>query len=126
MAKARPRVFFNKHIGRVMAYTPKKTMGYEEHIRCCVPPGIFTGPIVVSIWAYRSIPKSMSKKLRKEAIDGTLRPTTKPDLDNITKSVLDALNKISFNDDSQIVSLHLHKFYSEEPRTEITIEDMEG
>src|SRR4030042_1622280 len=35
VAKARPRVFFNKKLGRAMAYTPKTTMSFEEHVRMC-------------------------------------------------------------------------------------------
>ena len=124
IAKARPRVFFNKHLGRAMAYTPKKTMGYEEHIRCCVPPGRFEGPIVITIRAYRSIPKSKSNKFKALAESGEIRPVVKPDCDNFAKSCLDALNKITFNDDSQVVSLLVQKYYSTEPRTEIEIEDL--
>ncbi|WP_334299865.1 RusA family crossover junction endodeoxyribonuclease [Anaerobutyricum hallii] len=50
-----------------------------------------------------------------------MRPTKKPDLDNVIKSILDALNKVAYHDDTQIVSLSMEKFYSDSPRVEVTI-----
>lgn len=47
------------------------------------------------------------------------------DLDNIGafffKVFLDALNKVAYHDDTQIVSLSMEKFYSDSPRVEVTI-----
>jgi Holliday junction resolvase RusA-like endonuclease len=45
----------------------------------------------------------------------------RPDLDNLTKFVQDALNKIYYRDDALICQLIAKKMYSERPRTEITI-----
>ena len=64
----------------------------------------------------------MKKKAAMMA--GQIRPTKKPDADNCAKSVLDALNKIAFDDDSQIVELHVNKYYSENPRVTITLEEI--
>lgn len=36
----------------------------------------------------------------------------KPDLDNLTKGLLDALNKIAWLDDSQVVELHIKKSWA--------------
>ncbi len=46
---------------------------------------------------------------------------TVSDLDNLAKFYLDCCNSIAFNDDRQIVTLNCRKFYSHNPRTEITI-----
>lgn len=54
-------------------------------------------------------------------IDKHIRPTKKPDLDNIMKCVTDALNEIAYQDDKQIVSASIEKYYSEEPRVEVAI-----
>ena len=62
---------------------------------------------------YRSIPKSFSKKKFAEAVAGTLRPTSKPDLDNTAKSILDALTGITWKDDAVISDLHLKKRYTD-------------
>ncbi|MBQ2175307.1 MAG: RusA family crossover junction endodeoxyribonuclease, partial [Alphaproteobacteria bacterium] len=44
--------------------------------------------------------------------DGLLKHTVKPDLDNLTKALLDALNDIAWHDDAQIVDLQIRKEYT--------------
>lgn len=73
------------------------------------------------IIAYYSIPKSFSKKKMGLAMINEIRPTKKPDLDNVAKSVLDALNNIAYNDDSQIIDLRIAKFYGDNPRVEVSL-----
>lgn len=51
--------------------------------------------------------------------------TSRPDIDNLVKFVLDALNTIYWRDDSVICELHVFKFYSTKPRTTIHIELIE-
>ena len=68
----------------------------------------------------------MSKKKREAAIAGRLRPTTKPDVSNILKGVEDALKGLWYVDDSQIVGYGvLGKWYSERPRIEIAMREIE-
>ena len=43
--------------------------------------------------------------MREFKLSGKMRPTMKPDNDNIAKSVLDALNGLAYVDDKQIVEL---------------------
>lgn len=54
-------------------------------------------------------------------LTGEIRPTKKPDWDNIGKVVCDALNKIAYDDDSCIVDGAVHKWYSEEPRVVVEL-----
>lgn len=54
-----------------------------------------------------------------------IRPKTKPDLDNVAKVILDALNGIAYHDDSQVSRLLIEKRYAEEPRVEVMIEYVE-
>ena len=127
IAKARARVFFNKRAGRVMSMTPTKTASYENYIKLIAADhfqGPILGPVVMNISVFRAIPKSMSKKLLAEAEAGNVRPATRPDTDNYLKTCLDALNGVAFRDDSQVVSVHVHKFYSSIPRTEIEVEEL--
>ena len=42
-----------------------------------------------------------------------IRPTKKPDNDNIAKIILDALNGVAYQDDKQVVSLQVEKYYTE-------------
>ena len=72
---------------------------------------------------YLSIPKSFSKKKTQEAIIGAIRPTVRPDCDNIAKNICDALNGIAYPDDKQIVHLLVTKEYTDgAERAEIEIE----
>ena len=77
----------------------------------------------VTINAYFAIPKSFSKKKQQEAKDGLIRPTVKPDCDNIAKNINDALNGIVYPDDKQIIRLEVNKYYSENERVEVIIYD---
>ena len=56
------------------------------------------------------------------AVDGVLRPTTKPDIDNLVKGIKDSLSKFLWYDDSQVTELVARKLYSDNPRAEVTIE----
>ena len=124
-AKGRPR-FVNR--GRfVQTYTPDKTVNYENLVRLSfMQAGCekLSGAIKAEIKVFMQIPKSESMKKKAAMMAGHIRPTKKPDADNCAKSVLDALNKIAFDDDSQIVELHVNKYYSENPRVTITLEEI--
>ena len=68
------------------------------------------------------IPKSISKKKREQLH----YVTKKPDVDNLAKAVMDAINQVGiWEDDSQIAVLRVSKIYSEEPRCIITIREIE-
>ena len=118
--KARPR--FTK--GRT--YTPKNTVIYEKLVRIryqAAAMGITPaeGPVSVTILARYPIPKSATKAKRAGMISGALLPTKKPDLDNVAKIVCDALNGVAYRDDSQIVDLKVHKYFSETPEVAVVI-----
>lgn len=124
VAKARPR--FNGKTKRT--YTPAKTKHYETHVKTVAmqhaPKEPLTGPLEAKLIFYRPMLKSFSKKRQQEAEDGFYRPITKADLDNLCKSVLDAMNGIVFKDDAQIVTLISEKYYSHEPRVYVEIVEM--
>ena len=54
---------------------------------------------------------------------GCIFPSKKPDADNIAKIVLDALNGVAYEDDSQVINLSVQKRYSEEARVFVHIEE---
>jgi len=68
------------------------------------------------------IPKSFSKK-KREALNGSY-VTKKPDLDNLVKSIKDAMNGYIYKDDSQVVISSQKKIYSLEPKTIIIIKEV--
>jgi Holliday junction resolvase RusA-like endonuclease len=126
--KARPRVFTNNQ-GRRQAITPKETLSYENLVKWVYQNTYgarkLEGELEARIVAMYSIPKSMTKKNRQLIEEGKLHPTKKPDLDNVAKIVLDSLNGIAYSDDSQIVKLNIEKHYSENPRVEVTLYEVD-
>ena len=118
VAKARPRVT------KFGAYTPQKTVNYENLVKLSFIGEKLTGQLKMSIKAYFAIPKSVSKKKHKLMIEEKIRPTKKPDCDNVLKIICDALNTIAYDDDKQIVEMEISKFYSENPRVEVEIEEI--
>lgn len=74
------------------------------------------------IWeANFEVPASYSKKKTREALDGTLRYTKKPDTDNITKCK-DALTGIVFLDDKQVWKECMTKRYALTASLKVTIQ----
>lgn len=121
--KGRPRV----NTTTAIAYTPAKTKEYEELIKQyfiikyrAIKP--LEGRLSITIKANFSIPKNTSKSNSEKMLNNTISPVKKPDIDNIAKIVLDALNKLAFKDDNQITKLNVEKIYSEEEKISIKIE----
>lgn len=122
--KGRPRI--NTYTCR--AYTPNKTKEYEElakqYFVLKYPRHIpIEGRVKVSIIAYFKIPKGTNKKNEELMLSGNISPTKKPDIDNIEKIVLDAMNSLAFKDDNQITKLEIEKVYSEEEKVYVKIEE---
>lgn len=126
--KARARV-----TKKGFAYTPEQTINYENLVKTLFLDQLekheiyeipFTNYVEAEINCFFEIPKSMSKKKREQAINGGLRPTKKPDSDNIAKIILDSLNKIAYTDDSYVVDCYIRKWYSEQPRVEVILRDI--
>ena len=116
--KQRPRM------GGRRAYTPKKTKDYECRVRQAfsdahrgdIPVYAEGVPVRAVIRIIQGVPKSWSKRKREAALAGKLAPTTRNgDLDNIAKSILDALNECVYHDDCQVTTLTISKRYGETP-----------
>jgi len=118
-------VRIGKHVS---TYTPGKTVKFETYIRelFAVKYSDFVpleGALMLKFIAWVSIPMSTSKKKKILMQEGVIRPTKKPDVDNIEKLILDALQSLAFKNDSQFVSVLSFKYFSERPRLEIKIEE---
>ena len=121
VGKARPRM--NTRTGR--AYTPDKTRIYEEYTKMLYRSKVkhyFEGYVRLTIKAFYGIARSDSKKIKEQKVNNTLRPSKKPDIDNVIKLIADSLNGIAYKDDTQIVEIEAIKYYSDNPRVEVTIE----
>lgn len=106
--KGRPR-FYHGHV-----VTPENTRTYEQIIAMlwkCERYGVSDKPIAVEITAFYLVPKSWSKKKQAAVYAGEIKPTVKPDIDNIVKIVLDGLNGVAFTDDKQVIEIQAQKCY---------------
>ena len=74
------------------------------------------------IEAYFEPPKSTSKKQTEQMLENKISPTKKPDIDNIIKIVLDALNKMAFRDDSQVTKIEVEKIYGPVEKIKVKID----
>ena len=119
--KGRPR--FNTNSGR--AFTPQDTLSYENLVKFqykSMNGDKYTeNAIEVTIICYYSMPSSFSKKKRDLALCEYIRPTKRPDIDNIAKIILDALNGIAYKDDSQVVKLTIEKYYGIIPNIKVEL-----
>lgn len=125
MGKQRPR--HNRYTNAT--YTPEKTKMCEAEIVIAYrkkyssykfPKGSF---IEMTVYAYVPIPKKTPKTVREKMLSHTIMPTVKPDGDNILKLVADALNGTAYDDDRQLVKMTVSKYYSEEPKTLIFLQE---
>ena len=124
--KGRPRF---RNAGKfIQTYTDSKTRDYEGSIKeayLSANQESFLDPetsLTFKMKVFQPIPKSTSKKKKNEMLAGRIRPSKKPDIDNILKSVFDSLNQVAFYDDTQIIEIQASKYYAEIPRIEIEIE----
>lgn len=81
---------------------PYKRLIADSYRRQCggFPYG---GAVAVEIAYRRPLPESRPKAVESEP------DTYKPDLDNVAKAVLDALNGVAFKDDRQVTTLTVRK-----------------
>lgn len=126
IGKQRPR--FVRRGNHVSTYTPEKTKTYEDEIRYMARAAMGASepletPVTVAIYIRVEIPKSFSKQKRKDALANIIKPTKKPDLDNIAKCFLDAMNGHVYLDDKQVVNLHVTKVYSEIGAVDVMVKE---
>ena len=126
VGKGRPR--FARRGNFVSTYSPQKTKTYEDEIRMMAKAAMGSSealetPVTVAIYIRVGIPASFSKQKRKDALEGILKPTKKPDIDNIAKCFLDGMNDIVYLDDKQVVNLHVTKVYAETPAVEVMVKE---
>ncbi len=125
--KGRPR--FSTVCGHVHTRTPDETVLYENLVKTEYRQQVGVkfpddAMLDVRIFAYYPIPKSASKRKRQAMLERKIRPTKKPDWDNVGKVICDSLNGIAYRDDAQVVDSMVRKFYGEDPKVVVTIEEI--
>lgn len=145
ISQARPR--FTTRGGFVSTYDTKECRNYKKYVRMiALEEAKKCGwiskelPLKMSISVYFEPPKSWSNKKKQAAISGELFHTSKPDVDNLSKIIMDALpdKNLSrkrvdptsvdpglYHDDKQIVLLAVRKMYSDTPRVEVVLDTLE-
>ena len=107
-------------------YTPQKTRDAKAHIAHSVsrqfksPP--LGSPLRLTVIFYFPPSKEIQKKQPDGVRRGDIPVAKKPDLDNLIKTVGDALNGILWEDDKLIVDVRAVKQYSLEPRIGLMVE----
>jgi Holliday junction resolvase RusA-like endonuclease len=127
--KGRARAFIRG--GHVGHYTPQKTRSYESLIFGAAidamgsrPP--FEEAVELELCAVYAIPASWSEKKRQRAMVGEIKPTKKPDLDNVLKVWNDALNGVVYRDDAQVIIAFVEKRYGPAPLVVMTVKLIDG
>lgn len=127
--KQRPRA--GKVAGKARLFTPAKTVAYEGLIALAAQQAmagapLLDGPVECILFINCQVPESFSRKKREDALCGRLRPTTKPDTDNVVKAVFDGCNGVAFKDDVQVVDLHVRKRYAAVPGLHVRFTAING
>ena len=112
------------------AFTPEHILDYENRVKnvciekCQQRQANYGGQVAVDITAFYAFPSSCSDKKQAEIRNGA-RPVKKPDLDNIAKIILDALNHVAWQDDKQVVCMVLTKKYAAVPCVSVGVHYLE-
>lgn len=99
--KRRPKIA-NKG-GHAHAYTPTATLEEEALVAAAYKGEKHQGAVKVTVHIYKALPASKPKRVERE------RNLTKPDIDNVLKAVLDGLNGVAYEDDTQVVEVSVTK-----------------
>jgi len=105
--KDRPKHFFAK--GKMWGYTTKKTREAEAALRLQIvqqlPKNFAPLNCPLKLEARFLLTKPKSNKL--------IFPAIRPDLDNLLKTAMDAMNKVVFTDDKLICHIETSKEYAQ-------------
>ncbi len=114
-------------------YTPYKTRAYEKRVARAAQAAMLaaglqplTGPVQLIIVCRFAVPKSWPEWKRTAALEHRIRPTGKPDIDNVCKSVTDGLNGIAWLDDAQVVQIVCEKSYSATPEVTVIVDSIQA
>lgn len=117
ISKARPRT--TKRGNRAIMYTPDKTKNYENYVKLVAaqyaPEELLVNPLDIELEFYLQRPKSLPKKIQHHV--------KKPDIDNLAKSVMDAMEGVIYVNDAQVIALRAYKLYGF-PKCTVRIEEV--
>lgn len=117
---ARPRVTAHG------TYTPKRCRDYKTAVALAAKAAMkgkepITGAVHIILQFSFKTPKSWPKN--KQAVADIVGHTSRPDWDNLAKSVTDAMNGIVYKDDSQIETATVDKRYGNADGVHVVVEE---
>ena len=77
----------------------------------------------MSMYVCFSPNRSDTKKNKTLKLSNAFKPKKKPDVDNVVKVVLDALNNVAYCDDTQVNEIHVIRHYDEQERLIICLSE---
>jgi Holliday junction resolvase RusA-like endonuclease len=103
-------------------FTPAKQANFMATVRlfgqrAMAGRALMEGPLHMTVEAYYTVPASWSKAKR----EGAYWRDSGADADNISKSVLDALQGVCYKNDAQIAELTVRKIYGPSAFVRVTI-----
>lgn len=112
------------------AYDEKKYASWKDHARLAASRAMngrapLACAVDFKVKIFFEIPESWSRRKKERALVGVMRPTITPDYDNLAKACADALTGIVLRDDKFIVNAHIQKFYSDRPRVEMEVREVD-
>jgi Holliday junction resolvase RusA-like endonuclease len=112
--------------GVPVLFTRPQTRSYQSLVKyACAQKmngaAMIEGPVTLSIEVIVEIPASWSQRKQAEARAGERMPTGRPDLDNVSGSIRDALNGVAYRDDAQVCIETLSKEYGPQPQVTVRI-----
>lgn len=124
VAKGRPRI--STRGGFVRSFTPHKTVAFESLVAMKAEQAMagadpLDGPLALKLYVELAIPQSWSLKKKAGALQGIVKPTSRPDIDNYVKAIADGGNGILWRDDSQITDLSAVKRYGQHPGVHVEV-----
>lgn len=132
VGKGRARSFVRKNgpkAGSIGHITPQKTRSYEATVRLFAAAQMqgrapIGGPVRLTIRIVVAVPGGWPSWKKEAALAGRIRPTVKPDADNVEKAIKDALNGVAWVDDCQVVETDKVKIYANAPRVEMVVVEL--
>ncbi|KEK60705.1 endodeoxyribonuclease RusA family protein [Staphylococcus aureus 1101-1 2011] len=120
MGSPRPRF---RNTGRfVQTYMQTAYTNHKAYIQGQMPKLNLERALKIELDFYFPLLKSWSKKKKREMV-GQYK-VTKPDIDNLIKTVLDACNGHVWKDDNQITEITSSKRYGLEPKIIMRVEEV--
>ncbi len=121
IAQKRPRIA--RSANSSWCYDSQKELkdGSQWQLRSQFRESPLTVPVAIDLIFFMPIPKSTSAFKKRQMQNGIIAHTKKPDIDNLQKFILDCMNKLVFEDDSQVCEIRAKKIYSSKPATLIRV-----